>query len=131
MAVARETPRWEQLFAARTRGDVGEGIATVLAFLGRPDLISFAGGFPDPSTFPRERAATLLAEFAATGEATAFQYTPTQGLAGTLDALAGRLETVQGRRPAEDELVVTSGAIEVLELIGKSFLERGDVVVVE
>jgi 2-aminoadipate transaminase len=41
------------------------------------------------------------------------------------------LEIVQGRRPEDDQLVVTSGAIEVLELIGKSFLERGDVVVVE
>ena len=131
MAVASETPRWDSLFAARTRGEVGDGIAAVLAFLGLPDVISFAGGFPDPRTFPRDRAAALLAEFAAAGEATAFQYAPTRGLAGTLDALAGRLETVQGRRPAEDELVVTSGAIEVLELIGKSFLERGDVVVVE
>jgi len=131
VAVASETPRWDSLFAARTRGEVGDGIAAVLAFLGLPDVISFAGGFPDPRTFPRVRAAALLAEFAAAGEATAFQYAPTRGLAGTLDALAGRLETVQGRRPAEDELVVTSGAIEVLELIGKSFLERGDVVVVE
>jgi len=131
MAVAPDTARWDSLFAARTRGDVGDGIAAVLAFLGVPDLISFAGGFPDPRTFPRERAAALLAEFAAAGEATAFQYAPTRGLAGTLDALAGRLETVQGRRPEDDELVVTSGAIEVLALIGKSFLERGDVVVVE
>src|SRR4051794_12501534 len=131
MAVAPDTARWNSLFAARTRGDVGDGIAAVLAFLGRPDVISFAGGFPDPRTFPRERAATLLAEFASAREASAFQYAPTRGLAGTLDALARRLETTQGRRPADDELVVTSGAIEVLELIGKSFLERGDVVVVE
>src|SRR5215210_5959917 len=131
MAVARETPPWDRLFAARTRGEVGEGIAAVLAFLGVPDVISFAGGFPDPRTFPRERAATLLAEFAAAGEASAFQYAPTRGLAGTLDALAGRLEALQGRRPADDELVVTSGAIEALELVGKSFLDRGDIVVVE
>jgi 2-aminoadipate transaminase len=131
MAVARETPRWEQLFAARTRGDVGEGIATVLAFLGRPDLISFAGGFPDPLTFPRERAAALLAEFATAGESAAFQYAATRGLAGTLDAMAGRLEAQQGRRPVEDELLITSGAIEALELTGMSLLDRGDTVVVE
>jgi 2-aminoadipate transaminase len=131
MAVARETPRWDRLFAERTRGDVGEGIAAVLAFLGRPDLISFAGGFPDPLTFPRERASALLEEFAAAGESAAFQYAPTRGLAGLLDAIAGRLHTLQGRRPAEDELVITSGAIEALELVGKSFLDRGDVVVVE
>jgi len=131
MSATTEARSWERLFAARTRGEVGEGIAAVLAFLGRPDVISFAGGFPDPRTFPRERASELLAEFAADGEASAFQYAPTRGLAGPLDALAGRIEALQGRRPADDELVITSGAIEALELVAKSFLERGDTVVVE
>ena len=131
MAVASDSARWEALAAARTRGDVGDGIASILAVLGRPELISFAGGFPDPETFPRERIAALLQEFAAAGESSAFQYAPTRGLAGALDAFASRLERLQGRRPADDELVVTSGAIEALELLGKSFLDPGDVVVVE
>jgi 2-aminoadipate transaminase len=96
-----------------------------------PGLISFAGGFPDPRTFPRERAAELLAEFAETGEASAFQYAPTRGLAGPLDAIAGHLESSQGRRPGDDELLITSGAIEALELVGKTFLDPGDLVVVE
>ena len=69
MAITPAASQWDALFASRTRGDVGEGIAAVLALLGVPDLISFAGGFPDPATFPRERAAALLAEFAASGEA--------------------------------------------------------------
>ena len=131
MAVTPETRSWERLFAARTRRDVGEGITAILAFAGRPDLISFVGGLPDPATFPRERAAALLQEFAAAGESTAFQYAPTPGLAGPRDALAARLESLQGRRPADDELLLTSGGIEALELVGKSFLERGDLVVVE
>jgi 2-aminoadipate transaminase len=131
MAVTPETGRFDELFAARTRGEVGDGIAAILGLLGLPELISFAGGFPDPLTFPRERAAALLAEFAAAGEVRAFQYAPTRGLAGTLDVLAGRLEAVQGRRPADDELLITSGAIEGLELVVKSFLDRGDLVVVE
>ena len=74
--------------ASETR-DRGDGIAAILSLLGLPGLISFAGGFPDPSTFPRERAAALLAEFAASGETSAFQYAPTRGLAGPLDAIAG------------------------------------------
>src|SRR4051794_29798024 len=131
MAVTPETRSWEQAFAERTRGDVGDGIAFVLGFLGRPDLISFAGGFPDPLTFPRERAAQLLQEFAENREAVAFQYTPTRGLAGTIDAVAGRLESVQGARPADDELMITSGGIEALELVCKTFLDRGDVVLIE
>jgi 2-aminoadipate transaminase len=131
MAVTPETRDWAALFAARTRGGVGEGIAEVLGFLGLPDVISFAGGFPDPATFPRERAAALLHEFAVNAEVSAFQYAPTRGLAGTRDALAARIETLQGRRPADDELLITSGGIEALELVGASFLDRGDVVVVE
>jgi 2-aminoadipate transaminase len=120
-----------QRFARRTAGDVGEGIAAILSLLGVPGLISFAGGFPDPSTFPRERAAALLTEFAASGETSAFQYAPTRGLAGPLDAVASRLEATQGRRPAEDELLIASGAIEGLELVSKTFLDPGDVAVVE
>ena len=131
MTVTPETGRWDALAAARTRGDVGEGIASVLALLGMPDLISFAGGFPDPATFPRERVSALLQEFAAAGEVSAFQYAPTRGLAGPLDALADRLERLQGRRPADDELLITSGGIEALELICKSYLDPGDLVVVE
>ena len=131
MAVTPKEDRWEALYAARTRGDVGEGIAAVLALLGVPDVISFAGGFPDAQTFPRERVAAVLAEFAANGEATAFQYAPTRGLPGALDAFAGRIEALQGSRPADDQLVITSGAIEALELVGKSFLDAGDLVVVE
>ena len=131
MAVTPKADRWEALYAARTRGDAGEGIAAVLGLLGVPDVISFAGGFPDPETFPRQRVSALLAEFAEMGEATAFQYTPTRGLAGTLAAFADRIEGLQGRRPGDDELLITSGAIEALELVGKSFLDAGDLVVVE
>jgi 2-aminoadipate transaminase len=120
-----------QRFARRVGGDVGEGIASILALLGLPGLISFAGGFPDPSTFPRERTAEVLNEFVATGETSAFQYAPTRGLAGTLDAIATRLEATQGRRPADGELLIASGAIEGLELVSKTFVDPGDVVVVE
>ena len=49
-------------------GDVGEGIASVLALLGMPGVISFAGGFPDPETFPRDRISSLLREFVDAGK---------------------------------------------------------------
>ena len=131
MSVAHETREWSELFAARTRGEVGGAIAEILGLLGVPDLISFAGGFPDPRTFPREKVSSLLREFAQTGEESAFQYAPTRGLAGPLDALASWVKATQGRLPTEDELVITSGAIEVLELVSRSFLDRSDVVIVE
>jgi len=110
---------------------VGEGLAAILALAGNTEIISFAGGFPDPQTFPGERAATLMQELVSGGDVSALQYAPTQGLPGPLDALATRLEVLQGHGPAADELMITSGAIEALELVGKSFIDPGDDVVVE
>jgi 2-aminoadipate transaminase len=110
-------------FAERTRAGAGDGIAAILGLLANPDLISFAGGFPDPRTFPAERVRQLVAEMGPS----AFQYAPTQGLGVAREAVASRLE----RRPADGELLITSGGIEGLELLSKSFLDRGDDVVVE
>ena len=131
MAVTPDSRRWEELFAARTRNDAGDGITVILGYLANPDLISFAGGFPDPETFPAEQTAAIMHELASAGDTAAFQYAPTRGLAGTRDAMASRIDALQGARPADDELLVTSGGIEALELVAKSFLDKGDVVVVE
>ena len=131
MSVDQGIRSWSGLFAERTRTGVGAGLAEILALAGNTELISFAGGFPDPQTFPGETAAALLAELATAGDTSALQYAPTQGLPGTLDAVAARLETLQGRRPQQTQLMITSGAIEALELVGKSFIDPGDVVVVE
>jgi 2-aminoadipate transaminase len=131
VATSQGTRPWSDLFAARTKTDVGEGLAEILALAGNTDIISFAGGFPDPQTFPGARVAELLAELMSSGDPTALQYAPTRGLPGPLDAVAERLERLQGLRPGTAEVMITSGAIEALELIGKSFVDAGDVVVVE
>jgi 2-aminoadipate transaminase len=131
MAVTPGARRWSDLFAERTRAGVGGGILEILALAADTRLIPFAGGFPDPQTFPAAEAAAFLEEIVTTGDLSALQYAPTRGLPGPLDALAQRLDALQGRRPADDELLITSGGIEALELLGKSFLDRGDVVAVE
>jgi len=118
-----------RLFARRTRADVGEGISAILALSSAEDVISFAGGLPDPAVFP----GSVLAEIfeGLLGDPTAFQYGPTAGLPGLRERLAARLERLQGLRPGADDLIVTSGAIEGLELVGKAFLDPGDLVAVE
>jgi 2-aminoadipate transaminase len=131
VAVTPETQRWSELFARRTRGGSGSGILEILALAGNTQLIPFAGGFPDPQTFPAAEAAAFLQEIVDTQDLSALQYAPTRGLPGPLDALAARLERHQARRPADDELLITSGGIEGLELLCKSFLDPGDTVVVE
>jgi 2-aminoadipate transaminase len=92
-----------------------------------PDLVSFAAGFPDPVTFPwtdlREVATELLA-------GTVLQYGATRGykplLEGIVEILAGR-----GIRATTEELIVTTGSQQGLDLVGRLLIEPGDVVLVE
>lgn len=114
---------WEALFAARTRVGHGDALAAVLGLANVTDIVSFAGGFPDETTFPVDRFRELFAEL----DPTAFQYAPTAGLPGVRDFVAGRLDP----RPEDGGLMMTSGSIEALELFGKAFLDPGDTVVVE
>ena len=123
--------RWAGTFAARTRGDVGEGLAAILALANTTDLISFSGGFPDPSTFPGAIIADILRDLIESGDHSALQYAPTAGLPGPRDYIASRLEKGDGRRPEPAELLITSGGIECLELAGKALLDPGDLVLVE
>ena len=129
--VEQEARRWEALFAARTRAGGGEGLIAILALAGAENVISFAGGLPDPVTFPGRVVAEILRELVEEGDTSLFQYSPTPGLPGPRDFVAGRLERLEGRRPGDDELLLTSGTIEALELVGKAFVDKGDTVVVE
>ncbi len=122
---------WADSFATRTRGDVGEALAAILALANATDIISFSGGFPDPRTFPGEVLADLFAELVRSGDSSPLQYSPTRGLPGPRAFLTERLERLEGLRPADDELLVTSGGIEALELASKAFLDPDDVAMVE
>jgi 2-aminoadipate transaminase len=131
VAVESDVRRWESLLAGRTRAGAGEGLIQILALAGARDVISFAGGLPDPATFPGPVLAEILAELTESGDTSPFQYSPTPGLPGPRDFVADRLGRLQGRRPADNELLLTSGAVEALELVGKALVDQGDVVVVE
>lgn len=121
----------EPLLAARTKIDVGEGLKEILNLANAKDVISFAGGFPDPATFPGTDLVEILEGIVKSGDATAMQYSPTQGIDSVRDYLQDRLETLQGVRPAIGEIMVTSGAVEAVDLVCKRFLDPGDTVLVE
>jgi 2-aminoadipate transaminase len=130
METSHRSRRWDEFFAARTR-DVGEGLASILALSTARDIISFSGGFPDPTTFPGPVIAEIFDKLIAAGDASAMQYAPTPGLPGPRAFIAERLERLDGRAPEEEELLITSGNIEALELVSKTFLDPGDSVLVE
>lgn len=123
---------WTATLARRTRSGGGGGaIAEILALASATDVITLSGGFPAPETFPVDLLGELTTRLLTDDAAVALQYSPTQGLASVRDALAGRLAEREGLRPADDEILVTSGGIDALELLAKSLLDPGDVVLVE
>ncbi len=128
---APELRDWTASFARRTRSLGGGEITAILALAGAADVITFSGGFPDPATFPQDVLGEIAGRLVAQDVAVALQYSPTEGLPGLRDYLTGRMEALQGRRPAAGELMVTSGGIDCMELLAKSMVDPGDVVVVE
>lgn len=121
---------WAHALARRTAGSGGE-ITAILALAGAKNVITFSGGFPAPETFPVEVIGDLTARLLADDAAVALQYSPTEGLESVRDALAARLQATEGRRPADGELMVTSGGIDAMTLVSRTLLDPGDAVVVE
>jgi 2-aminoadipate transaminase len=131
MTAAPELRDWTASFARRTQTLGGGEITAILSLAGATDVITFSGGFPDPATFPGDVLGEIATGLLARDVAVALQYSPTEGLPGLRDYVAGRMESLQGRRPAERELMITSGGIDCMELVAKSIIDPGDAVVVE
>ena len=122
---------WTASFARRTRALGGGEITAILALAGATDVITFSGGFPAPETFPVHVLTEIAGRLVAEDAAVALQYSPTEGLPGLRDYLSGRLAAIEGAEPGPGELMVTSGGIDCMELIAKSFVDTGDLVAVE
>lgn len=122
---------WSGRLSLRTRGRTGPGIGGILALANARGIINFSGGFPDPSVFPVDQTRIILDRLLADDVAVALQYAPSEGVASTRDALSSRLHETQGRRPGDDELMVTSGGIDAITLISRSMLDPDDEVLVE
>lgn len=121
---------WDDLVAARALVD-DDALAEVMRASNAPGVISFAGGFPNPDTFPWETLPRVVAAIVESRDASAFQYPPVPGLPSTLAWMADRIERIEGAGPADGELLMTSGGIEAMQLVGEAFLDPGDAVVCE
>ncbi len=121
---------WEYRYARRTHSIQSSAIREILKFTQAPDVISFAGGLPAPDAFPIEaiRAAcdVVLTEMGPQ----ALQYTPTEGYE-ELRRLICDLSAQQGLHITIDNVLITTGSQQALDLLGKVFINRGDKILVE
>jgi 2-aminoadipate transaminase len=127
---AHELARYEALFAARTHGMKSSAMREMMALTERPDVISLAGGLPDTSTFAPELYAKLMAKVAAESTARALQYGPTEGMAATVDCIVEVMAS-EGTLVDPSEVIVTTGGQQVIDLVCKTLIDPGDVIVAE
>src|ERR1700733_3902688 len=127
---AHELARYEALFAARTSGMKSSAMREMMALTERPDVISLAGGLPDTSTFAPELYAKLMSQVAAEQTARALQYGPTDGMAVTARCIAEVM--AQEDTPIDpSEVIVTTGGQQVIDLVCKTLIDPGDVIIAE
>ena len=120
---------WAHAFATRTHNRSAE-VTRILAPT-PPGVLSLAGGFPNPDTFPSAVVAEIVAGLLRDDPGAALQYTPCEGIAGFREFLVDRQERLQGRRPEIAELIVTSGGMEAMALLCQSLIDPGDAIAVE
>ena len=126
----RDLERYAGLFAARTGVMRSSAMRDLMAITARPEVISLAGGLPDTSTFPAATFAAQMTRIAQESTAEALQYGPTEGFAETVDCI---LEVMgeEGMLPDPDDVIVTTGGQQAIDLICKTLVDPGDVVVCE
>ncbi|MBV9194717.1 MAG: PLP-dependent aminotransferase family protein [Solirubrobacterales bacterium] len=129
-STARDLERYAALFAERTKVMKSSAMRDLMALTEREDVISLAGGMPDTSTFPPDSYASLMTSVAADSCARALQYGPTEGLAVIKSCIAEVMRS-EGMEIDTDEVLVTTGGQQVIDLVCKTLLDPGDVVVTE
>ena len=122
---------WEPAYARRAEAMKASEIRELLKVLEQPDIISFAGGIPDPVLFAAEAAAAAYAEaLAGPGNAAAaLQYSVSEGYAPLREWIAGYMAS-RGVQAAPDNIVITAGSQQALDFLGKLLLTEGDTALV-
>jgi 2-aminoadipate transaminase len=127
---ARDIQRYAALFAQRTKVMRSSAMRDLMALTEREDVISLAGGLPDTSTFPADSYASLMSTVASESCARALQYGPTEGFARVKECIA-QVMAAEGMAVDTDEVLVTTGGQQVIDLVCKTLVDPGDVVVAE
>jgi 2-aminoadipate transaminase len=128
---SRDLERYAALFAERTKVMKSSAMRDLMAITERDDVISLAGGLPDTSTFPADSYAALMQKVAAESCARALQYAPTEGLEVVKRCIVEVMAAEGIHDVDSDDVLVTTGGQQVIDLVCKTLIDPGDVIVAE
>lgn len=121
---------WKSRYAQRTQRMGRSVIRELLKLTQQPDIISFAGGLPAPELFPIAEAQEAACRILTENGVSALQYGPTEGYVPLREYIVGRMARY-GIRARVENVLITNGSQQALDLIGKLLLNPGDRVLVE
>jgi 2-aminoadipate transaminase len=116
-------------FSDRAKDMKASDVRELLKLLQVPDMISFAGGLPNPESFPVDIIREIADDVLRQDGAQTLQYGITEGYAPLRDAIAERMKG-KGMRVARENVLVVSGSQQVIDLMGKIFIDPKDIVLI-
>src|SRR5271157_2151220 len=121
---------WAHRYAQRTKTAKNSIIRELLKLTTKPEIISFAGGLPAPEMFPVEQFREACDRVLATQATAALQYGPSEGYKPLRELIIAQMASY-GIIATVDNVMITSGSQQALDLIAKLLINRGDRILVE
>lgn len=123
--------RFSKVLENKKQSDLG----CLLALTAQPNIISFAGGLPAPATFPIKELTEIAIKVREKDGSNAMQYGPARGYMGLRQAIADRMNSLyknHGMKTVDAKsIMITSGSQQGLDITGRAFIDKDDVVLVE
>jgi 2-aminoadipate transaminase len=111
--------------------EVDDILKLIMDLIGRPDVISFAGGLPDSNLFPIEDMERIAVKVLREDGKSALQYSATEGYGPLRRLIAENIMKKAGVNTSGDNIVITCGSQQGLDIAGRIFLDQGDAVICE
>ena len=122
---------FEEFYSERIKRTPSSFIREILKVTQRPDIISFAGGLPNPISFPQEELKVSMNRIADKYGAKIYQYSTTTGLDSLREFIVSRYKNIHNMDLTIDNVIITTGSQQALDLIAKVFVNEGDKVMIE
>lgn len=118
----------QEILSSNAKNMRRSAIRDLLSVANRPEVISFAGGFPNPTTFPVDELKEIMQEILNTESISALQYGATEGNVKLREQIAKRYNA-QGLNITKDNIMITTSSQQAIDLTTKVFIDPGDTII--